>query len=590
MQQRAIHLLFALVLILILIPSIKGKYSGLGLTIDIFLISLGLLVLGYVAVFQYDILYRAGSYSNFEIILSGCGILLVLEITRRTTGIVVPLVSLLFLAYSLLGQYCPEIIAHKGFSLSRTVSSIFLHTEGVFGIALDVSASFIFMFILLGAVLRASGTGELFIGMASALFGHVRGGPAKIAIIASCFFGSISGSAVANVAGIGTFTIPLMKRLGYSGTFAGAVEAAASSGGQLMPPIMGAAAFIMAQMLDVPYVTVAVAAAVPAILYYISLFIGVDIEAQKKNLRGLPREELPKIKDVFSHRWHLLISPLVLVYLLGVLQFSPQVAAFYAIIVSVLASMMTLKTRINFWKIINAMEETAKDALGVAAACACVGMILGVLMLTGLGLKLSGILLTISGDNLIVMLILTMVTSIILGMGLPVTACYLILAVMVAPGLTSLGISALAAHLFVLYFGVISNITPPFALAAYAAAAISGADPNRTGFTAFKLGCVSFTIPYIFVFWPGVILKDTLLMIIVACLVGIASIAMLAVALGGYLKGGKVTLLARGLLLIASILVIFPGMWTTIIGLLLGGMVFTKIFYKTGRKTLCSNT
>ncbi len=439
-----------------------------------------------------------------------------------------------------------------------------------------ISASYVFMFILFGSFLKATKASDFFNDIASALTGQSRGGPAKIAIVASALTGTISGSSQANVATTGSFTIPLMKSLGYKPYFAGAVEAIASTGGILMPPVMGAAAFVMAEFLGIPYIRIAAAAVIPAVIYYIAVMTMVHLEACKYGLKGLPKERLPKLGKVVKARGHLIIPILGLVYLL-VRGYTPLFSAFWAIVMSLAISMVKSETRLNLKKLGEAFEDGAKSALGVAAACACAGMVVGAVTLTGLGLKIANGLVMLGQGNLMLTLFFTMIASILLGMGLPTTAKYIILSIMAAPALVDLGVEPLAAHLFILYFGVIADLTPPVAVAAYAGAGISGGNSMKTGFIAVRLAVAGFMIPYLFALDPGLLfinstIGHTLLLIVTA----LAGVLALGAAAGGYLLD-HVKIFERVILIISALALLTPGLLTDSVGIvLLVGVIFLQ--------------
>jgi TRAP transporter 4TM/12TM fusion protein len=476
---------------------------------------------------------------------------------------------------------------------------MYLTTEGIYGLVLGVSATFIYLFVLFGAFLKVSGGGQLFIDIAYGLFGRVRGGPAKVAVVASGLFGTVSGSAVANVVGTGTFTIPLMKSIGYQPHFAGAVEAVASSGGQLMPPIMGAAAFIMSEILQIPYFRICLHALLPALLYYFCAFIMVDLEAAKTGLKGVPSEALPRVGRILRERGLLLLPLPVLIYILAVVQATPMKAAFWAIITTF--GLIASQTFLNLFRDLGrkgslsqagvsllrqtttAMHEGAVGTLIVASACATAGIVIGITNLTGLGLKLSGILVDLSHGYLLALLVLTMIASIILGMGLPTTACYILLAVLAAPALIKMGVMPIAAHLFVFYFGIISAITPPVAGAAYAAAPLAGVGPMKIGFTACRLGIAAFILPYMWVYGPALLLIGEPLKVALGVVTSVIGIAACACAVQGYMLH-RLSVLERILLMIAALLLIKPGWITDGIGLALLLPVIIHQVFSTGRE------
>lgn len=581
LKQRAIHLAFALCLIFLIYPGSKKSFEINKTKIplyDIFFAILSTAVCLYVVVFFKEIAIRIGLPSTLDLVVGALTIILVLEGTRRVIGLALPIVVTVFLLYSYFGQIMPGFFAHRGYSLERIIEHFYSGTEGIFGIPLGVSASFVFLFVLFGAVLNKTGMGKFFIDVAMALAGHTTGGPAKVAVIASGFMGSINGSSVANTVTTGSFTIPLMKSVGYRKDFAGAVEAAASTGGQILPPVMGAAAFVMAEFLGIPYIRIAAAAAIPAVIYYIAVITMVHLEACKYGLKGLPKERLPKIGKVLRAKGHLIIPIIGLVYLL-VRGYTPIFSAFWAIVMSLAISMVKAETRLNFKTLCEAFEDGAKMALGVAAACACAGMVVGVVTLTGLGLKIANGLVMLGRGNLMLTLFFTMIASILLGMGLPTTAKYIILSIMAAPALVDLGVNPLAAHLFILYFGVIADLTPPVAVAAFAAAGISGGNSMKTGFIAVRLAVAGFMIPFLFALDPGLLFIDstighTLLLIITA----LAGVLALGAAAGGYLLD-HTKIHERIILILSALALLTPGLLTDSVGivLLVGVIILQKM-------------
>ncbi|MBP7106610.1 MAG: TRAP transporter permease, partial [Spirochaetia bacterium] len=519
MLQRSIHLSFGLALIYLLYPASK-KWSFNKLhPLDALLAVAGALAPMYIIINYQKLVLRAGTATTLDIVFGVIGILLVLEAARRVVGVPMVVIAVVFIIYAFIGPYIPGKLAHRGANFETLVQHLYYTTEGIFGIPIGVSSTFIFLFILFGAFLERTGLGQLFIDLANSVAGWAAGGPAKVAVISSALLGTVSGSSVANVVGTGSFTIPMMKRLGYKPEFAGAVEATASTGGQLMPPIMGAAAFLMAEFTGIPYSRIIGAAVVPAILYYFGVWAGVHFEAKKNGLRGLSREELPKLKNVITERGHLIIPLIAIIYLL-VSGYTPMRAALWAIVLSIISSWLKKSTRIPPIEIVRALEAGARAALGVLAATACAGIIIGVVTLTGLGLKLGSVLVDIAGGKLIPTLFFTMLTSLILGMGVPTTANYVITSTITAPAVIMLlsrkaGLDPYAvapaniilpAHMFAFYFGIIADVTPPVALAAFAGAGIAKANPMKTGLNASKLAIAAFLVPYIFVMNPQMLL------------------------------------------------------------------------------------
>jgi len=594
MIQRSIHLSFGLVLIYLLYPTSK-KWSHSKLhPVDAFLAVLGALAPMYIVVNYQKLVLRAGTATPLDIVFGVIGILLVLEAAHRVVGIPMVVIAGVFIIYAFAGSYIPGKLAHRGANFETLVQHLYFTTEGVFGIPLGVSSTFIFLFILFGAFLERTGLGQLFIDLANAVAGWAAGGPAKVAVLSSALMGTVSGSSVANVVGTGSFTIPMMKRLGYRPEFAGAVEATASTGGQLMPPIMGAAAFLMAEFTNIPYARIIGAAVVPAILYYFGVWAGVHFEAKKSGLRGLSREELPKFKRIVVERGHLIIPLVAIIYLL-VTGFTPMKAALWAIILSILSSWLKKSTRIPPIEIVRGLEAGARSALGVLAATACAGIIIGVVTLTGLGLKLGSILVDLAGGHLVPTLFFTMVTSLILGMGVPTTANYVITSTIAAPAVIMLltkqaGLNPFAvappsiilpAHMFAFYFGIIADVTPPVALAAFAGAGIAKANPMKTGINASKLAIAAFLVPYIFVMNPQMLLFDvtpiSFIWMLITSLVGIIAIA--ASVNGWFLT--TVLWYERIIGFAGGVLLIYPGLTTDFIGIgLVAVMLVSQLAHK----------
>ena len=549
MKQRAIHLTFALVLAFFLYPAskkLKGK-EGFPLYDWIF-VAISLAIGVYLLIEFESIIFRAGSPNTLDLFMGVLAILIVLEATRRTIGWELPFIASLFIIYAYFGPSMPGLLQHRGYSISRIIYQLYMTLEGILGTPIGVSSTFVFLFILFGAFLEKTGVGTFFINLAYSLTGGTRGGPAKTAVLASGMLGSISGSSVANTVTTGSFTIPLMKSIGYKKHFAAAVEAAASTGGQIMPPVMGAAAFIMSEFTGIPYSRIIISAAIPAILFYLSVGLMVDIEAVKGGLKGVPRSQLPDARKTIREGVYMFVPLIGIVYFIFQ-GFTPLYAAYYGILLAVMITLPPIMTPIVsayfFYMIgysilpaaglgillaagifvmkrfetvknymtapvfISALNEGARSAIGVACACACAGIIVGVVSLTGLGLKLANIIVVAAGGALFPTLVFTMLASILLGMGLPTSAKYIVLATMAVPALLKLEVPLMAAHLFILYFGVIADVTPPVALTAYAGAGIAGAKPMQTGWTALKLSLAAFLIPYIFVYSQDLLLLNT---------------------------------------------------------------------------------
>ena len=576
--QRAIHLGFGLCLAFLLYPTRKSWRRDKLHPLDGALAILGAAAPAYIVLNYRELILRAALPTPTDVVIGALGILLVIEAARRVVGIPMVCVVLFFIGYAFAGQYMPGILAHRGLNLNEFVSHVFFSTEGIFGIPLGVSSTFIFLFILFGAYLEGTGLGKFFIDVANAIAGWASGGPAKVAVLSSGLMGTVSGSSVANVVGTGSLTIPMMKKLGYHKDFAGAVEAAASTGGQLMPPVMGAAAFLMAEFVGVPYVEIVKAAVIPAFLYFAGVWLGVHFEAKRNNLKGLPREELPKLGELLRTRGHLAIPLIVIVYLL-VSGYTPMRAALVAIVLSIVVSGVKKSTRMSGAAIVKGLETGARNVLGVLVACAAAGIIIGVVTKTGVGLKLASALLELSGGLVLPSMFLTMITAILLGMGVPTTANYVITSTIAAPALIQMGVPILAAHMFVFYFGIIADVTPPVALAAYAGSGISGGNALRTGINASKLAIAAFIIPYMFVLSPELLLVDGLTAgLCVSLVTALIGMVALSSSLIGYLVAPLRTI-ERVILGAGGLMMIKPGLTTDIVGV----AIFAAILFMQWR-------
>lgn len=581
MIQRCVHLSFGISLVFLLCPTKKSWIKGGRFhPIDILFTVLAVIPPVYILVNYQQLILRAGTVTPTDALVGLLGIVMVLEAARRIVGLPIVIVVLCFLLYGFLGPYMPGPLAHRGLTINQMVGHLFFTTEGVFGIPLGVSSTFIFLFILFGAYLEKTGLGKFFIDIANALAGWASGGPAKVAVISSALQGTISGSSVANVVGSGSFTIPMMKKLGYHKNFAGAVEAAASTGGQLMPPIMGAAAFLMAEFVGIPYMEVVKAAVVPAILYFLGVFLGVHFEAKKNHLEGTPRNQLEPWGRIMKEEGHLAI-PLIAIIALLASGYTPMKAALAGIFISIGSAMLRASTRMNFYDIVDGLIKGARGALGVIIACASAGMIIGIVTKTGVGLKLASALVTVAAGNFMLLLLCTMLTSLILGMGVPTTANYVITSTIAAPALIQLGVPILAAHMFVFYFGIIADITPPVALAAYAGSAISGGDPLKTGVNASKLGIAAFIIPYVFVLSPQILgIGATFGGVLFTTCTAIIGMAGISGAMIGQFYC-KANVLERLLLLAGGLCLIDPHTLTDIIGIAILVGVFALQYFRS---------
>ncbi|MCT4563611.1 MAG: TRAP transporter permease [Maledivibacter sp.] len=573
LMHRAVHTSVVMALVFILYPFGKRSSKKKPSILDWFFALLSLSLGGYIVLNYKALVMRAGMPSNVDIVFAFMAILLVLEAARRITGKEIALLAVLFILYALFGRNLPNIIAHRGYGLRDIAEYMYLTTEGIFGIAIGVSSTYIFLFVLFGAFLQKSGMGQFFNDLSMAIAGSGKGGPAKVAVVSSGFLGSINGSAVANVVTTGAFTIPLMKKIGYDKEFAGAVEAAASCGGQILPPVMGAAAFIMAEYLGIEYIKIAVSAIIPALLYYLGVIVIIHLRASRKGLTGMPKDQLPKVVDVLKQRGHLLLPLVGLLYFL-ISGRTPIYAAFWSILLTIGVSFLRKETRMSFKDIIDALESGTRTALGVAMSCAVVGLIIGVATLTGFGLKLAGAILFLGKGNLFMTLILTMIACIVLGMGLPSIPAYIITATMAAPALAKMGIPHLVSHMFVFYFGMLANLTPPVALAAFAGAGIAGGKPAQTGFQAVKLALAGFVVPYIFVFSPSLLLINTTLFeTVIVVITAVIGVVALGASVEGYLNK-KLNIIYRIIMLASALLLIKPGIFSDVIGIAIFLLVF----------------
>jgi len=565
--HRAIHLLFTLVLVFLVYPATK---SSPRITLSNFIL-LAVSVAAILHMFiDYEYFITRYPYveplTKIDMILGILLLLTLLEAARRSIGMAMPMTAIFFILYAYAGPYMPGILHHAGIGTESIIDQLYMTTEGIFGIPLGVSATYVILFVIFGAFLERSGGGQFFMDLAAATTGKTRGGPGKIAVVSSSLFGTISGSAVANVMVTGQFTIPMMKRTGFQPHFAGAVEATASTGGQIMPPVMGAAAFVMAEFTDTPYLTVCKHALLPAILYYLSVFMAIHFEALRTNLKGMA-EEAPRLAAVLMGKGHLLIPVIVIIYFMFA-GYTPMYACIYSIGSVILLANLKRMTRMGLFKILRAMEEGAKGTLSVAVACACAGIVIGVINLTGLGLKFTSFVLFLAGNSLAAALLFTMVAGIILGMGLPTTAAYIVMAALLVPALVKLGIPMIAAHMFAFYYAIISCITPPVALAVYAGAGLAGSGMWKTGWAAVRIGAPGFIIPFMFAYAPSLLFigpTTTVLLSMVTASVGVVMLA--GGMIGWFLR--ETNLYERIFLLTGSILLIKPGLTTDMIGVIL---------------------
>ncbi len=574
MMQRSIHVSALLTLTFLIYRTSDRSPRWLDRTVSLSLALLALAIGVYVLVEHERIVGREWYYGPMTVLDIAFGILLifmVLEAARRVTGWALPIIAIFFLLYALFGQHLPYPFQIRTPPPLVLVDHMFLTPQAIFGIPVGVSATYVFLFVLLGAFLQQTGAGRFFIDISIALVGRMTGGPAKAAVVSSALFGTISGHSVANVYATGTFTIPLMKRFGYPPVFAGAVEAAASTGGQITPPIMGAAAFIMAEFLGISYLEVAIAAIVPAFLYYLAVFSSVHVEAVRRGLRGLPADEVPALRPTLWKGFHFFV-PLILLVVVLVKGYTPFRAAFVAIVSLIVVAMLRKHSRIGLREFLKALEDGARGAIIVAVACACAGIVVGVLDVTGLGITFMTIVLEISKGMFFPTLFLVMVACLILGMGMPTAPAYIIAAMIGAPVLIELGVPALAAHFFVLGSALLSSITPPVALAAYAGAAIAGANPFRTGLVAFRVGFVKALVPYMYALNPALLMVGAPLTVVLAVASATVGTLALVAAIEGWLRGPLPRWL-RLLLGTAGFAMMIPEHYTDVFGLVLGAAV-----------------
>lgn len=580
--QKSIHLGFLLVIFYInaMVDSEKRWEQ-------IFLGIMALFALGgcaYITILDENLQLRAGIVYASDILFAILLIIAIFEACRRKMGNPLVIITLVFVAYAFLGKYIPGFLNQPGMTLKKFTSLVYLTTDGIFGSPLYASASYVVLFVLLGAIMSVSGIGDYMTNLATSLFGHMRGGPAKVAVVASGFFGSISGSPTANVIGTGTFTIPMMKKNGFEPEFAAAVEATASTGGAIMPPIMGSTAFIMAEMLGIPYTAVAKAALIPAILYFLAVLFGVDIYAAKHGLKGIPRSQLPKVRSMLKQIY--MLAPLIfLIFCMAVFNMTIVRSGLLTIIVTLVLVEINPKTRMTKEQWLQIPVQTVKSAVSVGIACAMAGIISGVIMGSGLGYRISSILTSVAGTSMLLLLVLTMVVSLIMGMGVPTTAAYLVLASLVAPTMIQLGIPPLAAHMFIFYFGCISSITPPVALAAYAGAGLAGCDPNKTGYKAFRLAFCSFLMPYLFVYNPVLLMEGGVLDILWSLVTALIGAYLLASGFEGFFFRWSLKWFERPLMILGAVMLIVPGMVTDLVGIAIIVVEFvTEFMFKRSEK------
>ncbi|GIO08260.1 C4-dicarboxylate ABC transporter [Brevibacillus reuszeri] len=580
--HRPIHLAFGLCLVYLLYAGrTKGDSNKIGV-INILLALLGVAVTLYWVVDYEGLVTRTGNYTSLDMVVGGVAILLVLEAARRVVGLPITLIATIFLLYTYLGPYMPGFLEHRGSDLSRIIGHSYYTLEGILGTPIAVSSTFIFLFVLFGAFLEKTGVGEYFNDLSLVVAGRRIGGPAKVAVFSSALQGTISGSSVANVVTSGAFTIPMMKRLGYRSEFAAAVEASSSTGGQIMPPVMGAAAFLMAEFIGVPYLEIAKSAALPAILFFVGIWIMTHFEAKRLGLRGLTKEELPNKKEVLKKVY--LLLPIVIIITALMMNFSAERSAIIGIVSTIVVGAFRKETRMSVADILQALASGARMALGVVAATACAGIIVGTITLTGIGLKLANGLIDLAGGELFLTLFFTMIASLILGMGTPTTANYIITSTIAAPALVQLGVPVIAAHMFTFYFGIVADITPPVALAAFAASGIAKSKPIKTGIESTRLSIAAFMAPYIFVVSPALLLIDTTFTESLWVMFT-STLGMIGVGAGliGYWMA-KLNILERIAAVAGGVLAVIPGIESDIAGFILLAAIFGLSYLKSRKQ------
>jgi TRAP transporter 4TM/12TM fusion protein len=550
---------------------------------DWLLMAASLAVMAYIWINLDDLLFRGGVLpTQWDFVVGFVGTALVLELTRRSAGSALPILAGIFIAYAFIGPWMPGVLHHSGIQADVFFSYIY-SMQGIHGITLDVSAAYIVLFIAFAAFLSASKAGDFFNDLSIALVGWARGGPAKVAVVSGVLFGTISGSAVANVVASGMITIPMMRRVGYDRNTAAAIEATSSTGGQITPPIMGAGAFIMAEILAIPYTDIAVAAIIPTLLFYLACYVHCDLHARKHNLEGIPRNELPTIMSVLR-RWHLMV-PIVMLIVMLLMGYSVFRAGSVGIVAAIVASWLSGRAdAMGPRAIFSTMSSAARETVQLVAICACAGIVVGVIALTGLGGRFSNMVLAVAGESRFLALLFAMGIALILGMGMPTTAAYAVAASVVAPGLAQMGIAPLTAHLFIFYFAVISSITPPVALASFAAAGMAGGDPWKTSFIAIKLGLATFIVPFMFFLGPELLMQGDWLNILIVFVAASAGVFLLASSTEGWFAGGPIDWLARGVLFVSALLLMEPGLLTDVLGVVGAVLAYGYVKFVARRK------
>nr|WP_293995178.1 TRAP transporter permease [uncultured Fusobacterium sp.] len=594
LKHRSIHVGMILFMTFAIYPAFKKSSRKKIAWYDYILMLLSVIIPVYMWINYQAIIDRVGNADKVDVIMGTILVLLVIEGARRITGWALPLIGIVFMVYALMGARqglipinVPGVFLHRGFQWSKLIGHLFSNTEGIYGTSVNVASTYIFLFIVFGEVMNKCGMGKFFNDIAIGLAGHTKGGPAKVAVIAAGLLGSINGSAIANVVTTGAFTIPLMKKIGYSKEFSGAVSSTASVGGQLLPPIMGAAAFIMAETLGIKYKEIVISAAIPALIYYLGIIFQIQMRASKDKLDGMSKDQLPNVKETMKVYGHLIIPIVFLVYMLFFSGYTVIKGAFLTILMTIIVAQLKKETRMSLKDLEGAFIASAKSTVSVAIACACVGIVIGVSSLTGFTINMASTIISLGGKSLMLTLVFTMVTCMILGMGLPSIPAYIITVTIAAPALIELGIRPLAAHLFCFYFAMFANITPPVALASFAAAGISGGSPMKTGIVSVKLALAGFIIPYMFVYNNQLLLIDTsLIQGIQVALTACVGVFLISAAVEGFLYT-KVNIVMRVIMLAGAFLLIDSSLITDLLGI--GTFIITIIVQKTLAKKTCAN-
>jgi len=595
LRNRSIHVGAILLLGFAMYPAFRKSSRKHIAWYDWILMALSVAIPIYMWVNYFSIVDRAAAPTTMDVVMGTILVLLVLEASRRITGLALPIIGLLFTIYALMGVKgglikinFPGLFMHRGTAWPSLIGHLFINTEGIYGTSVNVSSTYIFLFIVFGEVMNKCGMGAFFNDLAISVAGGTKGGPAKVSVLAAGLLGMINGSAIANVVTTGSFTIPLMKKSGYSKEFSGAVSATASVGGQLMPPVMGAAAFIMAETLGIQYSQIIVYAAVPAVIYYLGILFQIDMRASKDKLVGLPKDQLPAFKDTMKKYWHLTFPIAILMYMLFFSGKTLIMGALYTIIATVIIAQTRKVSRMSLDDIRSVLISSAKQTVSVAMACACVGIIIGACTKTGFTTNMASAIIRLGKSSLPLTLVFTMVTCMILGMGLPSIPSYIITYTIAVPALIQLGITDVAAHLFCFYFAMFANITPPVALAAFAAAGISGGDTVKTGVASVKLALAGFLLPYIFIYNSQLLLVNTtvsegLLTAVTSCI----GVFLLSAAVEGYMYT-HINVAVRALSLVGALMLIVPGLKTDIIGFAI--LIVVVLFQKAMAKKNPSDT